>query len=334
MTAPPARSRWLRGLASAAAVVVSVRVALSCRVLTNAPDTKVSFTDGWEKALAENLSTNGYAHFKGLLNQSSAQSLRNLAEDYCYGETRKALPLSWGGYTVPAFLDLPEFQAARWLLEDKALHIVLRTVFQGDDYRFASHNDIGCDFISGWHKDILRGPVKRHQVHDVWSDELGQRHEIYKILFYLQDHENDDMAVKVVPGSHKLRHIGLEHGITALRPSMGDAIIFDQRLSHAGNSFYYPFGKGRIFMQIGFGKANIFTEEFQRGTVERQQSYQSKMLEGEPQRGLATLLADVKFTLLGVFISALPPALLNMLGDIDVKKHALLGHLIFGSNAK
>jgi len=152
-------------------------------------------------------------------------------------------------------------------------------------------------------------------------------------LFYLQDHENDARAVKVIPGSHVTRDISLDRGYAAVHPRFGDAVIIDQRISHAGNTFYDPFGRGRIFMQVGFGKANNFTDEFERGTVERQAGYQAKMLKLPPSSGFRSVLADLKFFALGCVLSAIPPQALNALADIDVKKSPLLAKLIFGSNA-
>merc|ERR1712125_132514 len=116
-------------------------------------------------------------------------------------------------------------------------------------------------------------------------------------MFYLQDHVDDEQAIKFMPGSHVLRRTPWENGYVALHPRMGDAVIFDQRLSHAGNTLYSAFGRGRLFMQVGFGRANRFTDEFERGTIERQQSLQERMLKSSQPRGFSTFLADVKFTL-------------------------------------
>merc|ERR1712232_887817 len=100
---------------------------------------------------------------------------------------------------------------------------------------------------------------------------------------------------------------------------MGDAVVFDQRISHAGNTYYNPLGPGRLFMQVGFGRANRFTDEFERGTLERQQSLQERML-NTPTR-LHPLLADIKYSAIGAVFSALPPQLLNYFADQDVETH-------------
>merc|ERR1712232_154396 len=112
-----------------------------------------------------------------------------------------------------------------------------------------------------------------------------------------------------------------EHGYVAMHPRLGDAVIFDQRLSHAGNTHYMPFGGGRLFMQVGFGRSNKFTDEFERGTVQRQQTLQAKMLNASIPRGWLSVLADAKFTLMGGALTLFPPQFLNYYADRDVKEH-------------
>lgn len=323
--AAPAKSGACRWVAAAAAAALAVgRALLSCPVNRSPPDTSVNVgDDGWEEALRRNLAVHGYAHVVGLLNRSEVGGLRATAEDYCYGAVRKALPLSYGGYSVPGFLDIPEFESARWLPEDPRVHTLLRAAFAGSDYRFASHNDVGCDFVGVWHKDVLRGNVANYQVCDVWSeDNTGAQHEVYKVMFYLQDHEHDDEALKVIPGSHIDRRTPWERGYTALHPHMGDTVIFDQRLSHAGNTYYSPFSKGRLFMQVGFGRTNRFTDEFELGTIQRQKTLQARMLNSTgPSGALAKYWTDLRMVATGSLLSALPPSLLNNFADAEVKRH-------------
>jgi hypothetical protein len=292
-------------------------------VNANPPNAVVRIGEsGWQTSLHETLAANGYAHVPGIFNRSEVEALRAIAYDYCYGDVRKALPLQYGGYSVPAFLDIPEFTAAKWLPDDPRLHQLLRATFNGTGYRFASHNDVGCDFVGVWHKDILRGNVAKYQECDIWSpDETGEKHEIYKVMFYLQDHDFDEQAIKFIPGSHSIRGTPWEKGYVALHPRMGDTVIFDQRISHSGNVYYNPFSAGRLFMQVGFGRRNRFTDEFEKGTIQRQQTLQARMLKSSQKRGLQTVFADMKFAVIGTLFSALPPRLLNYFGDADVKRH-------------
>jgi hypothetical protein len=320
---PKSRIGCKVALATMSLVLVAVRTLLRCPANASPPDPVVRIGQpGWEVVLRKTLVENGYAHVPGLLKRAEVEALRSIANDYCYGSPRKALPLSYGGYSVPGFLDIPEFSAAKWLPEDARLHNLLRATFNGTDYRFATHNDVGCDFVGVWHKDVLRGKVAKYQRCDIWSpDTEGEKHEIYKVMFYLQDHDRDEQAIKVIPGSHVIRNTPWETGYVALHPLMGDTVIFDQRLSHAGNTYYNAFGSGRLFMQVGFGRKNRFTDEFEQGTTERQQSLQARMLQQKTEAGWPTFAADVKFSVLGAIFSALPPRLLNYFSDADVKAH-------------
>jgi hypothetical protein len=230
-------------------------------------------------------------------------------------------------------MSLPEFQKARWLLTDPRIENILKALFQKDPFRFASHNDVGCDFIGVWHKDVLRGPQKRFQVHDMWSKASGEQHEIYKVLLYLQDHQSDSRSLKVIPGSHVVSDISLDKPQVTLHPKKGDVMIIDQRISHAGNQDYDLFGEGRLFINLGFGKKNLFTDEFEQGTIERQNIGKEKMLKTRQTRGIATVLTDIKMFCLGALLTALPPTLLNFFADIDVKKYKWLANFIFAASS-
>ena len=55
--------------------------------------------------------------------------------------------------------------------------------------------------------------------------------------------------------------------IKVLRPGIGDIVVFDQRLTHRG-----PQSKqqDRLLICMGYGVKNIFFEEFEKGTIFRQ----------------------------------------------------------------
>ena len=145
-----------------------------------------------------------------------------------------------------------------------------------NDYRFCSHNDIGINRIVGWHKDKLNGNVEKYQVHYIWEDFEDNKFKIIKVLIYLQDHTNNNDALKVIPGSHLTPEYNQNNiNYVQLKPSLGDIIIFDQRITHRGmmNQTIYP----RILVSFGFGANNIFTDEFEKGTKVRQ-DYQNNML--------------------------------------------------------
>ena len=91
-------------------------------------------------------------------------------------------------------------------------------------------------------------------------------------MIYLEDHSNDDNALKVVPKSHLEREI-IRDKFIQLKPKLGDIIIFDQRITHKGAENAY--GDYRILISFGFGKNNIFTDEFEEGTKKRQDKQNS-----------------------------------------------------------
>lgn len=171
------------------------------------------------------------------------------------------------GISIPDFLGRHNLPITHKMKDSDKIHDTLRLIFGGDNYRFCRHNDIGVNRVVGWHKDKLNGDVEKYQVHDIWKEHEGEKHEIVKVLTYLQDHSKDNDGLKVVPGSHLKREIN-GAGAIQLRPKKGDVIIFDQRITHRGMENQCK--DSRILVSMGFGKNNIFTDEFEKGTMVRQ----------------------------------------------------------------
>jgi len=174
-----------------------------------------------------------------------------------------------GGISIPNFIIRENyFEKTKLMKDNEKLHTVLKKVFTGDNYRFCSHNDIGINRIVGWHKDKLNGEYAKYELDDIWNVKDGEKHEIVKVLTYLEDHSNNNDGLKIVPGSHTVREINAS-GWIQLNPKVGDIIIFDQRITHRGMERQVP--GSRILVSFGFGKNNIFTDNFEKGTQIRQQ---------------------------------------------------------------
>ena len=171
------------------------------------------------------------------------------------------------GISIPDFLGKHHLPITHKMKNAPKVHEALRVIFGGDNYRFCGHNDIGVNRVVGWHKDKLNGDVEKYQVHDIWKEHEGEKHEIVKVLTYLEDHDEDNDGLKVVPGSHLKREIN-GAGAIQLRPKKGDVIVFDQRITHRGMERQCT--DSRILVSMGFGKKNIFTDEFEKGTMIRQ----------------------------------------------------------------
>ena len=114
---------------------------------------------------------------------------------------------------------------------------------------------------------------------------------ILKALIYLQDHTDNDHALQVIDGSHRIpRPKGKSS--RQLRPRKGSVVFFEQRMTHRGQteSSLLPEplpvagrSEPRVVITIGYGANNVYTDEFETGTRVRQ----ARMVEGCPSSGLA-----------------------------------------------
>ena len=178
------------------------------------------------------------------------------------------------GITIPNFIKRDQLKNVSNMKTNKKILDTLQEIFSGNNFRFCQHNDIGINRVVGWHKDKLNGIYDKYETVNIWSEHKGEKHEIVKVLIYLQDHTNNKDGLKLVPKSHFDKDIN-SNGWIQLNPSIGDVIIFDQRITHRGmeNQVKEP----RILVSFGFGKNNIFTDNFEKGTVIRQNE-QNKLL--------------------------------------------------------
>ena len=145
----------------------------------------------------------------------------------------------------------------------------------GGPFRYLGHNDVGINVSIGWHKDRLNGPYRQFETVDPWSrDSDGRRMSIVKALIYLQDHGNDDVALRLVPGSH--RFPSLERRADQeeiLHPRAGDVILFDQRITHRGQLAVPTENRSRILVSLGFGRSGTHSDDFELGTRLRQDMF-------------------------------------------------------------
>lgn len=173
------------------------------------------------------------------------------------------------------FLNLDySFPLAAKFKDDPRIHKLLDEVFGSDDYRYLNQNNFTHNRIIRWHKDTLTHKFEVGKRLNPWSTVDGERFECLKVGIYLQDHSNNDDCLHVVPGSHKTKRVTSKGGI-ALHPKKGDVLIFDQRISHSGMRQLKP-GKNRLMMVFGFGKNNIFSDQFEAGTKLLQVHLQEK----------------------------------------------------------
>lgn len=209
---------------------------------------------------------NGYYVFTNVLSHTEIDEYRDEIMKYL-SQNKNTIMKNADGFAIPDYIKLHELEKTAGLKEHTKIHANLEILFHGLNYRFCSHNDIGINRVVGWHKDKLNGYVEKYQVHDIWGNVEDEKHEIVKVAIYLQDHGDNNDALQVVPGSHLKRE--LNHGGSIyLHPKKGDVVIFDQRITHRGMETQCA--DTRILISLGFGKNNIFTDEFEEGTIRRQ----------------------------------------------------------------
>ena len=217
------------------------------------------------------LQEKGYFIIESLFSEEEISSFRE--EIISYLETNKQKLLkNANGFSIPNFVETKQLSKTASISEETKLHSILEDVFNGNPYRFCQHNDIGINRIVGWHKDKLNGEYAKYQSHNIWKSHQGQSHEIVKVLIYLQDHSHNKDGLQVVPRSHLTPKIEAKKKVI-LQPKLGDVIVFDQRITHRGME--KQVNDKRILVSFGFGKNNIFTDEFEKGTVLRQNKQNS-----------------------------------------------------------
>lgn len=227
------------------------------------------------------LQERGYTVLPGLLSAAEAQGYRK-ALDARAGAGLKDGPLKWscpGGVSAS-----PEFWA---LLDDRLLRAV-RGAFGADELRYTEHSDLKVwrhQPSTGWHRDSVSDCF---QVGTEW-DETREPYHLVRVAFYLQlpeagfrwgcipgTHRRERLMGKTARlfwksvlrettaiGS-RLSYLQTEAGRlwiqtgTALgppaepvwlTPALGDCLLFDPRLIHAGGDV--PMSKQAVFCSLG-----------------------------------------------------------------------------------
>jgi hypothetical protein len=203
---------------------------------------------------------NGYLILPNVFNLEEINIFKNEVNNYTNNNTTIEKSC---GITIPDFIKNKEFINTKKIITNEKINNKLIEIFNGTDYRFCSHNDIGINRVVGWHKDKLNGIYKSFEKIDIWSIHDNQKHEIVKVLIYLQKGH----GLRIVPKSHNTSIMNFNNSIK-IKHNIGDVIIFDQRITHRGMEKQTH--EKRILISFGFGKNNIFTDNFEKGTIQRQ----------------------------------------------------------------
>lgn len=172
-----------------------------------------------------------------------------------------------GGRAKPDWIKDPNCESLMWILDYAPLKNIL-TEFIGENYEFLNHNDIHINRVVGYHKDRLSEAGQVYEKINPWENHNGETQQIYKVNIYLQDHTNDEHALKIKEGTHLTENDDPNAKTISISPGLGDIVLFDQRLTHRGQENHYS--EPRILISLGYGIPNIFSQQFKIGTQARQ----------------------------------------------------------------
>jgi hypothetical protein len=172
--------------------------------------------------LKEEIERNGYAIVRGTLSRAEIARLRD--DLLCHFRN------SWsseglGKHQPNAPVEIPSIA---WVFSHPGILSALRSVYGQQELVFTGNGDAHMNMLSWWHKDTSEGKG------GCFSGDYFLRTDckVYRIGLYLQSHQHGS-GLSVRKGSHKSR--SLAEGVPELlRTSVGDIIIFDIRLTHAG----------------------------------------------------------------------------------------------------
>ena len=191
---------------------------------------------------------NGYMIVDNVFSENEINIFKNETELYLENPNNLFLKAGKGGSIID-FIKFKEFNETIKIINNEIINNKLKDIFKGDDYRYCCHNDIGVNRNVGWHKDKLNNEYAKYEIIDIWSEYLGETHQIVKVLIYLQDHSNNEDGLKLVPKSHLIRKIDYSSYVQ-LYPKKGAVIIFDQRITHRGMENQIDLQ--RILISFGF----------------------------------------------------------------------------------
>jgi ectoine hydroxylase-related dioxygenase (phytanoyl-CoA dioxygenase family) len=228
-----------------------------------------------DKIDLEQLKNKGYIIIKNFYTLNEIIEMRKIIL-YNMKIKKNMLILGNNSGSKPNFLNDKNYIFLTKILKLNDIHKIMNSIFNAP-FHLCFHNDIGLNRIVNWHKDTLNNQYKHYQKTDIWSEHNGEKHEIYKFLIYLEDHSFDNNGLCLIEESHLDRNINIDlNKQKYIHNQIGDVIIFDQRITHRGQQNNNG-SIDRILISLGFGKNNIFTKEFEEGTIKRQND-QNRMI--------------------------------------------------------
>jgi hypothetical protein len=114
-----------------------------------------------------------------------------------------------------------------WIVNHPAILATMKRAFASDDFIFTGNGDAHMNMLSWWHKDTSEGAGGCFAP----GYFTRQTCRVFRIGIYLQDQKRHGLTVR--RRSH--HSASISHGeVETLQTNAGDIVIFDIRLTHAG----------------------------------------------------------------------------------------------------
>ncbi|MAF25928.1 hypothetical protein CL634_10185 [bacterium] len=217
--------------------------------------------------MKEEIEKDGYFIVKDFITEQEVKRFRELSDNYFKNYPTLLLDHfhgGRGGRAVPGWAGItPELEELNMFHEDSRMLAIAEELF-GEGFVFAEHADLHQNKITGWHRD-----VQDYQHGSGTWPNWDKDFFVIKICLLLQDHMDNDYGLQMDVGSHR----GVAEGnCLYLHSRATDAIVFDQRIRHAGQDKQYKdeHGQDRYLITLGYGLDNIETKKHIAGCRTRQ----------------------------------------------------------------
>lgn len=185
----------------------------------------IEWTDlsaGQSRALSSALASQGCAVVRSVFRAEEILRLRKLVKAH----------LESSGSRFGLGKTQPNAATAVPAIQDIFSHSAVTTLFKlliGENQTvFTGHCDIHMNMLSGWHRDSGEA-FGGYFSGDYIADDACR---VFKMAIYLQDTSPTD-GLSVVPASHRRGSYDIGQAVKA-QTRVGDVVIFDVRLAHAG----------------------------------------------------------------------------------------------------
>jgi hypothetical protein len=169
------------------------------------------------------INRDGYVILPKLLSQVQVHDLRSALKQHF------ASAWNWEGLGKHQPNAANEIPSIGWIFSHPPIVSAIRYLTECSHPVFTANCDAHMNMLSWWHKDTGESQGGCFPGDYFASDRM----RVYRVGIYLQDHNRDGHGLHVRPGSHHTKSV-YDGNPKTLETRAGDVIIFDIRLTHAG----------------------------------------------------------------------------------------------------